>query len=782
MRDDGADRFLTLGHGYSAAALAARLRRLAGARHHPLGRARRGDARAAASSRSTGPTRRRSTPAIARGRRAARLAAAGRRRRPGAGAARRRRWPRRAGRMGRLSLDHRGLRRPAGRLGRRGRARSRRSASAAAGGSRRRPRGAATGLPVQLFRLAGIYGPGRSVFDRLREGRAQRVVKPGQVFSRIHVDDVAAGARAPRWRGRIRGGPTTSPTTSRRRPRDVIAFAAGLLGLPVPPEVPLEAAGLSPMARSFYAESKRVVEPADQARSSGCALAYPDYRAGLRGDPRRRRLRDARQQRRQNRRDAAFPGWQSRGGIGQGLAQSREKARAGRRGRWDDGQAPARRGRHAGDGVAALCAGDHRAGAGRPAAAERQPLRRHRPHRHAERREAAGRRRSARATRPVRQHHAAQLHLPDPAAAVGHAALRDDQRLGPAERPELRPLRPQLRPAVPAPEGAAAGSRRWRSASATSSAPASIRASTSSPRKTVASDFTVTAGIGWGRLSGVGGVENPFCAISDSFCTRDDDFGEGGNVAFERFFHGEDMGFFGGVEWRTPVDGLTLKAEYLVRRLHPRAAEPGRRVRAQVAVELRRRVPGPRRASRSAATTCTATRVGFNVVISGNPKKPLDAAEPRDRAAAGQPAAARTRDGTGWVNDAEARDQLIERGRRGARRRGHHARGDRSSRPTSVEVRIINRRINQAPKAIGRTARVLAAAMPYSVETFRITPVEDGRADDDRHRRPHRPRGAGRPAERRARELGDRRDRGRAAGARRRTSGGATSIRWSTGR
>ena len=77
----------------------------------------------------------------------------------------------------------------------------------------------ASGLPVHVFRLAGIYGPGRSAFDRLREGRAQRVVKPGQVFSRIHVDDIAGGARAPRWRGRTRGGSTTSPTTSRRRRR-----------------------------------------------------------------------------------------------------------------------------------------------------------------------------------------------------------------------------------------------------------------------------------------------------------------------------------------------------------------------------------------------------------------------------------------------------------------------------------------------------------------------------------------------------------------------------------
>ena len=100
------------------------------------------------------------------------------------------------------------------------RARSRRCTSAGAGGWRRRRHGAPPACRCEVFRLAGIYGPGRSVLDKLREGRAQRVVKPGQVFSRIHVDDIAAGARAPRWRGRRRAPPTTSPTTSRRRRED----------------------------------------------------------------------------------------------------------------------------------------------------------------------------------------------------------------------------------------------------------------------------------------------------------------------------------------------------------------------------------------------------------------------------------------------------------------------------------------------------------------------------------------------------------------------------------
>ncbi|HET9067932.1 MAG TPA: YjbH domain-containing protein, partial [Amaricoccus sp.] len=79
--------------------------------------------------------------------------------------------------------------------------------------------------------------------------------------------------------------------------------------------------------------------------------------------------------------------------------------------------------------------------------------------------------------------------------------------------------------------------------------------------KTIARDFTVTGGIGWGRLASVGGVTNPFCSMSDSFCERKIDYEEGGTPTFDAMFHGEDMGFFGGVEWRTPIDKLTLKAE-----------------------------------------------------------------------------------------------------------------------------------------------------------------------------------------------------------------------------
>jgi nucleoside-diphosphate-sugar epimerase len=139
----------------------------------------------------------------------------------------------------------------------------------------------ATGLPVEIFRLAGIYGPGRSAFDRLREGRAQRVVKPGQVFSRIHVEDIARVLRAAMARPAA-GAAYNVADDEPAPPEDVIAFAAELLGMPVPPAVPFEAAALSPMALSFWSESKRVSNRRIR-EELGVSLAWPDYRAGLRG-------------------------------------------------------------------------------------------------------------------------------------------------------------------------------------------------------------------------------------------------------------------------------------------------------------------------------------------------------------------------------------------------------------------------------------------------------------------------------------------------------------------
>lgn len=138
---------------------------------------------------------------------------------------------------------------------------------------------ARSGLPLHIFRLAGIYGPGRGPFEKVRGGTAQRIIKPGQVFSRIHVDDLATTLAASIARpnpGAIYNVCDDDPAP----PEDVIAHAATLLGLPPPPAVPYAEADLPPMARSFYAESKRVRNDRIKAEL-GVRLAYPSYREGL---------------------------------------------------------------------------------------------------------------------------------------------------------------------------------------------------------------------------------------------------------------------------------------------------------------------------------------------------------------------------------------------------------------------------------------------------------------------------------------------------------------------
>jgi len=137
---------------------------------------------------------------------------------------------------------------------------------------------ASRGLPLLVLRLAGIYGPGRSAFDKLREGTARRIVKPGQVFNRVHVDDI----------GRI----TTLAAQQRldgifnlsddepAPPQDLVEYAARLMGVPVPPDVPFETAQMTEMARSFYADNKRVSSKAIKA-ALGIELTYPNYHIGL---------------------------------------------------------------------------------------------------------------------------------------------------------------------------------------------------------------------------------------------------------------------------------------------------------------------------------------------------------------------------------------------------------------------------------------------------------------------------------------------------------------------
>ena len=134
-------------------------------------------------------------------------------------------------------------------------------------------------LPVHLFRLAGIYGPGRNQLLTVLNGSAKRIVKPGQIFSRIHVEDIAgvlAASIAKPNPGRAYNVCDDEPCP----PQEVVEYAANLLGLPLPPEIPFEQAQLSPMARSFYADSKRVSNTRIK-NELGYQLLYPNYREGL---------------------------------------------------------------------------------------------------------------------------------------------------------------------------------------------------------------------------------------------------------------------------------------------------------------------------------------------------------------------------------------------------------------------------------------------------------------------------------------------------------------------
>jgi len=141
----------------------------------------------------------------------------------------------------------------------------------------------AAGRALDLFRLAGIYGPGRSVLDDLREGRARRVRKPGHVFGRIHRDDIVHAVLAavqqdlPPW-VRVLNLSDNEPAES----ADVTAEAARLLDQPPPPALPFDEAapGMSAMARSFWDEDRKVASRATQA-ALGIAWRYPSYREGL---------------------------------------------------------------------------------------------------------------------------------------------------------------------------------------------------------------------------------------------------------------------------------------------------------------------------------------------------------------------------------------------------------------------------------------------------------------------------------------------------------------------
>jgi nucleoside-diphosphate-sugar epimerase len=133
-------------------------------------------------------------------------------------------------------------------------------------------------VPLAIFRIAGIYGPGRNALKNIADGKARRIVKPGQVFNRIHVDDIALAVAAAIEHNAH--GIFNLADDEPSPPEDVVEFAARLMGVPVPPAIPFETAELTPMARSFYGDSKRVSNRRTREELA-VALSYPTYRDGL---------------------------------------------------------------------------------------------------------------------------------------------------------------------------------------------------------------------------------------------------------------------------------------------------------------------------------------------------------------------------------------------------------------------------------------------------------------------------------------------------------------------
>jgi hypothetical protein len=134
------------------------------------------------------------------------------------------------------------------------------------------------GVPLAVFRLAGIYGPGRSTFDKLRDGTAHRLVKPGQVFNRIHAEDI--GRITILAAEQLLHGTFNLGDDEPAPPQEVVTYAAELMGVAPPPEQPFDTAEMTPMQRSFYADNKRVSNRAIRT-ALGIDLLYPNYRAGL---------------------------------------------------------------------------------------------------------------------------------------------------------------------------------------------------------------------------------------------------------------------------------------------------------------------------------------------------------------------------------------------------------------------------------------------------------------------------------------------------------------------
>lgn len=234
--------------------------------------------------------------------------------------------------------------------------------------------------------------------------------------------------------------------------------------------------------------------------------------------------------------------------------------------------------------------------------------------------------------------------------------------------------------------------------------------------KTVASDFTITGGLGWGRLGSRASFSNPFGGNRPALPGTTEQFN------YENFFRGDDVGIFGGVEWRSPVDGLTLKAEYSsdAYTLEEATGQYEQSSPLNFGAEYT-----TRSGIRFGGYYMYGGDLGFQVSFTTDPKT---AQIKQDLGRAPTPVFSRAANaprGTGWASQAPVRAKIGEGLSKALASEGIVLQAARFG-GDLVQIEIVNTRISRQPKAIGRTMRILSAAMPASVETFEVSLVESG--------------------------------------------------------